>query len=233
MPNTNLKIVVLTTDQNIFGREIVKVLLESGFKISAVVAERGNNFAEEFKSYLKSNFYSPPHFSKISGGRELKMIYTKRSANSSECHQKLSSLAPDIILLGGTRILKDCIINTAKVGVLNCHPGLLPDYKGRDPVGWAIYNGDDIGMTCHFVDSGIDTGPILIRRKAKWQVGESLLEIRVRLMRSCAELMIEALRGLENDSIKAKPQIGRGKYRSSMPQEVAAEVDMILAGHTK
>lgn len=229
MPNANLKIVVLTTDEHIFGRELVKVLLKSRFKISAVIAERGNKFVEACKSYLKSDFYSPPHFSEISGIREFKMIYVK-NANSSECHQKLSSLAPDVIALGGARILKDYIINTAKVGVLNCHPGLLPDYKGRDPVGWAIYNGDDIGMTCHFVDSGVDTGPILIRRKAKWQVGESLLEIRVRLMRSCAKLMTEALRSLEEDSIKAEPQIGKGKYYSSMPPKVASKVERILSG---
>lgn len=223
----NCKIVILMTDENIFGRELIKLLWQSRFKIEAIIIEKGSKYAEKCKNHLKNNFYSPPFLFEIIKDRRLKVIYTE-NLNSNDCYHELLSLAPNFILLGGARILKDYILNTAKVGTLNCHPGLLPEYRGLDPVGWAIYNGDDIGITCHFVDQGIDTGPILIRRKEKWKIGESLLQTRVRLMRNSAKLLIEALEGLQNGSIKPKPQSGQTKFYSAMPPEVIRKVDQIF-----
>ena len=52
--------------------------------------------------------------------------------NSEQCRQALTDLRPDLIILGGARILKPSILECAKVAVLNAHPGLLPsDAHGR------------------------------------------------------------------------------------------------------
>ncbi len=222
-------IVVLMTEENIYGRELVKRFLEFGFKIKAIIVEKGSEYSEMCKDYLKNDFYSPPFLSKIIKGQDLELVYTENH-NNKDCHQKLLSLKPDIVLLGGARILKDYIIRTAKIGILNCHPGLLPEYRGMDIVGWAIYNGDDIGVTCHFVDSGIDSGPIFKKKKSKWEKGESLLGIRVRLMRLCVTTTIEVIRELKEGSIKAEPQSGIGKKYSLMPPEKVKEVERILKG---
>lgn len=227
-----LKIVILTTGNNIFGREIVSLISSSEFKISGVIEERGSRYAQKCRPYLRNNFYRPASRSQLIKKYNTHFFYTK-NLNSRYCYKKLMSLAPDIVALGGARILKPHIINSAKIGVINCHPGLLPQYRGMDPVGWAIYNGDPIGITCHFVDKGIDTGAILIKQKATWHVGESLLGIRVRIMRDSAKVMLCAIRGLAKGSLKPKPQRGKANYHSALPADVVEKVNNILLGKVK
>ena len=48
---------------------------------------------------------------------------------------------------------------------MNFHPGDLPHYKGCSAPEWQLYENRDIISTCHFIDEGIDTGPILAKRK--------------------------------------------------------------------
>lgn len=59
-------------------------------------------------------------------------------------------------------LLPEEIIKIPKIGCINLHPSLLPHYRGRAPVNWAIINGErKIGITAHFIDEGVDTGDII------------------------------------------------------------------------
>lgn len=80
----------------------------------------------------------------------------------------LAALEPDLALCGGfpVRIPADAIA-VPRLGVLNGHPSPLPRYRGPNPLGWAVRNGDsELGFTFHFMDAEIDTGPILLRGSA-------------------------------------------------------------------
>jgi methionyl-tRNA formyltransferase len=72
-------------------------------------------------------------------------------------------LCPDLIWVTDYRyILPNQLISASKLGAVNLHPGLLPKYRGRAPINWAIINGETkIGLTAHFIDDGIDTGDII------------------------------------------------------------------------
>ena len=64
-----------------------------------------------------------------------------------------------------SQILKTRALSIPKVGILNIHPGLLPEYKGAMAYFWAVNNGESqAGVTIHWMDEGIDTGPILMRK---------------------------------------------------------------------
>ena len=78
---------------------------------------------------------------------------------------KLLSLKPDIIVLAGfMKILPPEIIDRFKNQIINIHPSLLPSFKGLDAQKQAIEYGAKVsGCTVHFVDSGVDTGPIIIQ----------------------------------------------------------------------
>ncbi len=81
--------------------------------------------------------------------------------------QFLQSIAPDLIIVADYRyILPQSILNIAPLGALNFHPSLLPKYKGRAVLNWAIINGEtEVGLTCHVIDQGMDTGDILIQKR--------------------------------------------------------------------
>ena len=70
---------------------------------------------------------------------------------------------PDLLWITDYRFLIPLsLIALAPKGVINLHPSLLPKYRGRAPVNWAILNGEkELGLSAHFVDEGMDTGPII------------------------------------------------------------------------
>lgn len=90
-----------------------------------------------------------------------------RSVNSKEFYNKVLKLNPDIILVGSwSEKFKKPIINLPKVGTINCHPSILPKYRGPNPYMRVIMNGEkETGITLHLMDEGLDTGPILLQKK--------------------------------------------------------------------
>ena len=75
-------------------------------------------------------------------------------------------LSPDLIWVTDYRYLIPTEFSSiCKFGAVNLHPSLLPNYRGRAAVNWAILNGEtEIGLTAHFIDSGVDTGDIISQR---------------------------------------------------------------------
>ena len=73
--------------------------------------------------------------------------------------------------------------------ILNAHPGLLPDFRGLDPVLWALDNCCTLGATLHFVSEGLDSGPILIKENLKWQHPRNIFQCRLQCMELCCELV--------------------------------------------
>ena len=91
------------------------------------------------------------------------------SPNSRQGLRVLEELRPDLIIsIRYRRILREEAIAIPRLGVINLHSGILPDYRGVMATFWAMLAGEkEIGTTLHWiVDSGIDTGPVIgIRRK--------------------------------------------------------------------
>jgi folate-dependent phosphoribosylglycinamide formyltransferase PurN len=84
--------------------------------------------------------------------------------NSRRLLRDLTAAAPDYLVLGGGGIVAPAVIATARRGVLNAHPALLPWVRGCHVVGHSLEQGVALGATVHFVDAGIDTGPLIERR---------------------------------------------------------------------
>ena len=91
------------------------------------------------------------------------------SPNSPQGLGVLEELQPDLVIsIRYRRILREEAIAIPRLGVINLHSGILPDYRGVMATFWAMLAGEkEIGTTLHWiVDSGIDTGPVIgIRRK--------------------------------------------------------------------
>ena len=96
-----------------------------------------------------------------------------RSVNDPEFVGWCKKQNPDLLLVYGTRILRTPIIETPRLGVLNVHHSLLPDYRGNQVEFWQVLNGDldKSGVTIHFVDEGVDTGDIVLQEAANPNLG--------------------------------------------------------------
>jgi methionyl-tRNA formyltransferase len=84
--------------------------------------------------------------------------------NSARMQADLKRLRPDLLVLGGIGILSRDLLAIPRLGTINVHLALLPWVRGNDVIAHSVLRDVPIGSTCHLVDSGIDTGPILTRR---------------------------------------------------------------------
>lgn len=67
-----------------------------------------------------------------------------------------------IVLAGYMRIIGETLLETYENKIINVHPSLLPSFPGKDAVGQALEAGVKVsGVTIHYVDEGVDTGPII------------------------------------------------------------------------
>jgi methionyl-tRNA formyltransferase len=119
--------------------------------------------------------------------------------NSKRFAPLLAGLSPDLALCGGfpVRIPADAIA-VPPLGVLNGHPSPLPRYRGPNPIGWALRNGDsELGFTFHFMDAEFDTGPVVVQGAAPLASAERADDVLGVLFRLWTTLLPEALARIE------------------------------------
>ena len=96
-------------------------------------------------------------------------ILTVSDLNSPDSQLFLEKVAPDLIVFTGGGLIRENILGIPHLGVLNCHSGWLPKYRGMDVIEWAVLDAGgrepEVGITLHFMDRGVDSGPILLRQK--------------------------------------------------------------------
>ena len=129
---------------------------------------------------------------------------------------------------GTPRRLSAELLRAAAIGVLNVHPGLLPKYRGATCCEWAIYRDDPIGVTAHFMDEGIDSGPIVLTRRLAVRKGQTYSEVRVALYRLAHAVGVEAIRmvmeqGMTRQSLPPQPDAG-ACFHAPMPDGLLEQV---------
>ena len=90
-----------------------------------------------------------------------------RDLNTPENVAGVARLRPDLILVvGWTRLLGPELLRLPPLGAVGFHASLLPRYRGRAPVNWALINGErETGNTMFFLDEGVDTGDVIDQRR--------------------------------------------------------------------
>lgn len=110
----------------------------------------------------------------------------------------VGSLRPWLGLAIGAPILRPDLFRIPRLGTLNLHKGLLPDYRGMPPGFWELHDGVACsGVTVHWVDEGLDTGPILIERRLSVPAHSTVAGLAAALDRLGTETLIDALRRIE------------------------------------
>ncbi|MCG6931681.1 MAG: hypothetical protein LJE64_14090, partial [Desulfofustis sp.] len=92
-------------------------------------------------------------------------LYQANYLKTPEAIGWVTDLQPDLLVLAFvTAFVPKAMIDCATHGGINYHPSLLPRYRGGSAINWAIINGEsETGVTIHYIDEGVDTGPILLQ----------------------------------------------------------------------
>jgi methionyl-tRNA formyltransferase len=157
-----MKIALIMNDNSYAGREYLHKLGLSKVKLDIITIGTYPkvNRSEDIRT---GGLWNPMEFEDILKNFEYD-FKNFPSLKSKELLNYLKSQNYDIGIQGGTGILTDQIISEFKNGILNFHPGDLPKYRGCSAPEWQIFEGSKIYSTCHFIDSGIDTGEILTKK---------------------------------------------------------------------
>jgi methionyl-tRNA formyltransferase len=121
--------------------------------------------------------------------------------------EDLKALRPNLQIVVAFRMLPKVVWHLPEYGTFNLHASLLPDYRGAAPINWAIINGEtSTGATTFFIDEQIDTGNIILQKELSIADDETAGNLHDRLMHFGAELVLETVSQIEDDSVKTTKQ---------------------------
>jgi len=133
-------------------------------------------------------------------------------------YQQFADTKPELVVsIRYMTILKDRVINTSKLGVINLHSGPLPAYQGVMATFWGLFNKErHIGTTLHFIeDSEIDTGSIILVSSTEANYQRSYLWNVLNIYRAGCVNIVQAIKQLSlGESLNSTPQSGQANYYS-------------------
>lgn len=124
-----------------------------------------------------------------------------------EPERVIEERADVLVVVAYGQILRENVLNAARLGAVNVHASLLPKYRGAAPIQWAIANGESVtGVTTMRLDAGMDTGPILLQEECPIGASDTTASLEPRLASMGAILLTRTLAGLGAGTITPAPQ---------------------------
>jgi methionyl-tRNA formyltransferase len=155
-----MKFCILMNQNAFAGRQFVQDLIVNGFDFDVI--EVGTCSAENETEKIRcGGRWNPPLLNELSGNFSL---FHFSDLKDKLLLDHLDNIQYDFAIQGGTGILKEILFSKFRWGILNFHPGKLPEYRGCSAPEWQLLHGNPVVCTCHLIDEGIDTGPVYARK---------------------------------------------------------------------
>lgn len=107
-----------------------------------------------------------------------------------------------LVVVAYGQILRENVLECARLGAVNVHASLLPKYRGAAPIQWAIARGETVtGVTTMQLDRGMDTGPMLLQTECPIGPEDTTVSLEPRLAAMGAELLLKTLDGLVQGTV--------------------------------
>ena len=146
-------------------------------------------------------------------------VHEVTSLSSPQALELVRELRPDFAIHAGAGLLRAEILRIPVFGTLNAHMGLLPRFRGMNVAEWAVSLGEQPGCSVHFIDEGIDTGPIIARCIVDTAQCRSIDELRAKVDTAQVKLLGDVVRAVwqgPRTSLRSVPQTpaeGRQYFR--------------------
>ena len=182
---TNLQAIL----DHVHGREGVEVVAVGSDKPEAQALERARAAGLETEVFARDGF-------------------PDRRARDGAMAEWLVEQGVGLVVLAGYMQLLDAqFLGRFPQRVINVHPALLPAFPGIGSVEQAIAYGVKVfGVTVHFVDEGVDTGPIILQRAIDLPAATEAKEVRATLRPIEHELLCEAVGLIARDAVRLDPE---------------------------
>jgi len=209
-----MRVVFLGTPQ--FAVPSLQAVVKSGHEVVLVVTQPDKPAGRGLK-------LTPPPV-KIAAQQMGLKVFQPEKLNEPESLRGIAESRPDVlVVVAYGRILKEQCLAIPPKGCINVHPSLLPKYRGPAPIQHAILNGDEVtGVTTMFMDTGMDTGDIILQREVPIAPDDTAGTLSEKLSMVAAELLVETLDLLERGTAPRRPQDhSQATYAPVLPPEIA------------
>ncbi|WP_350050399.1 formyltransferase family protein [Marivibrio sp.] len=214
--------------RNRFGRLLLETLAKKGAAPAGVVLECETPRAASLEQWLAHPSFEPDAFERTVEQAGIDVLRTSDFQGDAALAW-IADQRPDCLINGGGGIFSKALLDATPVGAVNAHPGLLPSYRGLDPVLWALAENGPLGATVHRMAEGLDTGPIFASATLPPEMLtpedlSSVVALRVACMRRGAQLLATVL----SDPWRYPPtpqDEGEARYFGRFPEDRLAEVE--------
>ena len=205
-----MNFVFFSITEHPWGREMLSQLIDSGFIPSLIIEENsegGKTEREKFEFRLGSNPLAPKMQFQV---EKYKIPFVEVPIHNDEhCMKHIEKAEPDLIVFGGTRIIRGKILEYGenRGGVLNSHPGLLPECRGSASPAWSVHENIKIGSSCHFCSTDIDAGDLVGKREIPIRRGDNYHDICYKTLIVASTLMVESVRAHSEGTLDLKRRL--------------------------
>lgn len=186
-----------------FAVESLMRLHDSGHNILAVVSQIDKPSGRGMK-------IKPTPVKQYALDNDIKVFQVEKIRKSKELVEEMRLMKPDVIVVVAYgQILPKSVIEIPKYGCINIHGSLLPKYRGAAPIQWAIINGEDeTGITTMYMDEGMDTGDMIIKKEMPIEYEDNYGTLYNKLKRLGAIAIVETLEKIADGTAPREPQKG-------------------------
>jgi methionyl-tRNA formyltransferase len=152
------------------------------------------------------------------------------SLKTPEGRAALGGWAPDLlVVVAYGLILPPAVLALPRLGCVNIHGSLLPRWRGAAPIQRAILAGDtETGVSIMQLDAGLDTGPVLLERRHPIGTHDTAADLHDALAELGASALMEAVEGLAQGRLTARPQPPDGATYAAKIEKAEARLDWAL-----
>ena len=177
---TNLQAIL----DRLHGRDGIEVVAVASNKPDATALERAREAGVETRTFERAE-------------------HPERAARDAAIAAWLEDREADLIVLAGyMELLSAEFVSRYRNRIVNVHPALLPSFPGLDAVGRALEHGVRVtGVTVHFVDEGVDSGPIIVQRAIEVPYTRDRSQLEEEIHRVEHELLPKAIRMIASGAV--------------------------------
>ncbi len=148
-------------------------------------------------------------------------VFQPAKIKTDEFFEEMKNIKPDlIVVVAYGKILPEQILDLPPLGCVNIHFSLLPQYRGSSPVQWAIIKGENMtGATSMFMDKGMDTGEIILKKEVVIEQNDNVLSLKEKLIKEGCVLLEETINLIKQGKVRSIPQSGQPSYASLLKKE--------------
>jgi methionyl-tRNA formyltransferase len=214
-----------------FAVATLQSLVENGFEVVAAITApdkpvgRGQKMSESpVKKYALS--------------RGIPVLQPEKLKNKAFL-EELANYKADLQVVVAFRMLPEAVWAMPKMGTINLHGSLLPQYRGAAPINWAVINGEIItGVTTFFIEKEIDTGNVIFSENIEIKATDTAGDLHDRMMWIGGDLMVKTVKAIESgvypsvkqdfsQELKPAPKIFKETCKIDWQQDAKAIYDFV------